>query len=453
MVRLRTLGCLSLSADGRSLGGAAGQRRPLAMLAALASAGTRGVTRERLQALLWPESDAERARKVLAQTVYALRRDLGDPGVVLGTTELRLNPELVWADVVEFSRALEIGEPERAVALYLGPFLEGVHIGEGEFERWAEGERARLSRQAIDALDRLARAAEACGDWEVAAGWWRRLAVLDPLSGRVATCLMTALANVGDAAGALRHARVHEALLLDEVGAPPDPAVVALAQRLRTPQRAVSALAPGPTMLSSVPDPLPALPALPAATVSPDVASVVAAPAPGRGHRTWWRMPLPWLAFLVAAIVGMRALRSMTAVDVDRTLVVVVPFDVADPTLQQWRDGIVDVLSRNLDGAGPLRTASPTVVVRRWEGRADRPTVRAFARDLGAGTAIYGTLLHAGPDSVRAALSVLDVRTAHVLAAVRRADGAERMDRLTDSLTFDVLRILDRAIPDPVIAR
>ena len=30
------------------------------------------------------------------------------------------------------------------------------------------------------------------------------------------------------------------------------------------------------------------------------------------------------------------------------------------------------LLARNLDGAGPLRTVSPTLVVRRWEGRADR---------------------------------------------------------------------------------
>ena len=72
------------------------------MLAVLALAGGRGVSRDRLQALFWPESDTERARKVLAQTVYSLRRDLGDPGVVLGTTELRLNADLVAADVTAF---------------------------------------------------------------------------------------------------------------------------------------------------------------------------------------------------------------------------------------------------------------------------------------------------------------------------------------------------------------
>ena len=91
MLLLRTFGGLSLSAADRELAGAAAQRRPLALLAILAVAGERSVSRERLQLLLRPESDAERARKVLAQTVYALRRNLGDPSLIQGTTELRLN--------------------------------------------------------------------------------------------------------------------------------------------------------------------------------------------------------------------------------------------------------------------------------------------------------------------------------------------------------------------------
>ena len=69
----------------------------LIVLAVLAVAGERGVSRDRLQALFWPESDPDRARKVLAQTVYAIRRDLGQPDAVLGTSELRLNPEIITA--------------------------------------------------------------------------------------------------------------------------------------------------------------------------------------------------------------------------------------------------------------------------------------------------------------------------------------------------------------------
>ena len=42
-------------------------------------------------------------------------------------------------------------------------------------------------------------------------------------------------------------------------------------------------------------------------------------------------------------------------------MIAVAPFDVVDPDLKLWHEGMVDVLARNLDGAGPLRTVSPTV--------------------------------------------------------------------------------------------
>ena len=93
----------------------------------------------------------------------------------------------------------------------------------------------------------------------------------------------------------------------------------------------------------------------------------------------------------------------------DADLLAVAPFDVLDPKLELWHEGMADLLARNLDGAGPLRTVSPTVVVRRWQGRADRVSATALATNTGAGLAIYGTLVGAGPDSVRLSASVLDV--------------------------------------------
>jgi serine/threonine-protein kinase len=107
---------------------------------------------------------------------------------------------------------------------------------------------------------------------------------------------------------------------------------------------------------------------------------------------------------------------------------------------------MVDVLARNLDGAGPLHTISPTVVAREWTGRADRETVRAFARRHGAGSAVYGQLLRAGADSVRASVTLLDVRTGEPLAELRRQEARSHMDHLTDSLTVDVLRALGGAV-------
>ena len=62
MLRLRTLGGISLESDAGALGAAAVQRRRLAILALLATSRDRGVSRDKLLAYLWPASDADKTR-------------------------------------------------------------------------------------------------------------------------------------------------------------------------------------------------------------------------------------------------------------------------------------------------------------------------------------------------------------------------------------------------------
>ena len=137
-LRVVTFGTLSLRDKSGALSGAGVQPRRLAMLALLARAGDRGVTRDKLLALIWPDTDEERARRAVTQGIYALRQELGSDDALLGIKELRLNPDLVTTDVGDFSTALAAGRLEDAVRLYAGLFLDGVHlVGNDEFERWA----------------------------------------------------------------------------------------------------------------------------------------------------------------------------------------------------------------------------------------------------------------------------------------------------------------------------
>ncbi len=116
-----------------------------------------------------------------------------------------------------------------------GPFLDGFHVGGApEFERWVEEIRSARGRGVAALLEALAREAARRDDLASAVGWWRRLATLEPLNSAVALALMEALAAAGDRAGALRHARVHEALIREELDAGPDPAIAVLAERLRS---------------------------------------------------------------------------------------------------------------------------------------------------------------------------------------------------------------------------
>jgi DNA-binding SARP family transcriptional activator len=84
VLRLRTFGGLGVESDNGSLGGAATQRKPLALLALLAATGERPISRDKLLAYLWPESDPEHARNALRQCLYALRRDLKAADLLVG---------------------------------------------------------------------------------------------------------------------------------------------------------------------------------------------------------------------------------------------------------------------------------------------------------------------------------------------------------------------------------
>jgi Tol biopolymer transport system component len=84
--------------------------------------------------------------------------------------------------------------------------------------------------------------------------WWRKTAAQDPLNGRVALRLMQALVAADDRNGALRHARVYEALVQQELDLPPDREVVAYAEELRrSPPREPVLAAPTPTKDASAP--------------------------------------------------------------------------------------------------------------------------------------------------------------------------------------------------------
>jgi adenylate cyclase len=225
-----------------SQNGAGSQRKALALLALLAAAGPRGLSRDKLVAYLWPETPADRATHRLTQLMYSLRRDLTAEDLFLGTTDLRLNSKVICTDLAELTDALEAGAFERAAAAYPGPFLDGFFLSDSaEFGQWLEQERVRLAQRHASALESLARAATARGDLVAAVDWWRQLSKAEPLNARITIGYMEALSAAGDRAGALRFARTHETLLRSELDAEPDPAVVAVVERLRNPPTAPAA--------------------------------------------------------------------------------------------------------------------------------------------------------------------------------------------------------------------
>jgi alpha-tubulin suppressor-like RCC1 family protein/DNA-binding SARP family transcriptional activator len=242
-LRLRTFGGLSLTDQSdQPLPEALNLRRPLVLLALLAVSGQTGMSREKVCSLISPESDTEHGRNTLKQTVFRLRRASGEPEIISGATELRLNPAVISSDVGDFLDALKLGERRRAVELYAGPFLDGIALRDArEFSRWVEAERERLEHLAEHALRTLAERATHERNAREAARWWRRLAELRPADGLVAVRLMRALASLGEGSEALDHAHSHTAYMRSQLEQDPDPAVAELAEELKgAPNAAVS---------------------------------------------------------------------------------------------------------------------------------------------------------------------------------------------------------------------
>ena len=413
MLRIKCLGQLTVVRDdGQPLAGAASQPRRLAILALLARTGERGITREKVIGYLWPDSDEERARRLLSQAVYTLRRDLGSDDAIVGVRDLQLGAEIITSDVGEFGDALAAHAYERAASLYTGPFLDGFHLpGADEFERWVDEERRVLEHDSDGAFEKCASAAESRGDHSAAVIWWRRMAGKDPINARVAIRLMRALAASGDRNGAIRHAAIHQALVSEQLDLPADVEVVRLADELRAGTAPVGPIA--------VQTPVAATPAAPVvsteAAAGPAAAATisVAAPAivppsttPNGGVRAQSPRPrsprgLAAIAVAAALVVGAgfwiardRAQAEASVVVPSRVVVAPLENRTGDPKLEpvgmmvaEWvtqgllRTGLVQVV----DGRTMLETARDAGPTRGAD------YLRTLADRTGAGTVVSGS--------------------------------------------------------------
>jgi len=148
---------------------------------------------------------------------------------------------------------------------------------------------------------------------------------------------------------------------------------------------------------------------------------------------------------VAAAVAGGRWLSRRAGSDlppVDANLVAVTPFNVIGSSLEVWKEGLVDVLARDFDGAGPLRSVSPSVLMRNFQGHTDRATAASLAKATGAGLVLYGQLIERGADSARASVTLLDVIQDSVVADFEVRDAVAQMDRMADSIAVQSLRLL-----------
>jgi class 3 adenylate cyclase/TolB-like protein len=125
--------------------------------------------------------------------------------------------------------------------------------------------------------------------------------------------------------------------------------------------------------------------------------------------------------------------------------IAVLPFTVQGADLDVWREGMVDLLSTNLDGVGGLRAIDSRTVLARWseqvpEGqRADLATGLEVGRRAGARYVLLGTAVALGSD-VRLSAELYDVEGGERLGQGEAVGSPDSVLVLVDRLSIEVLR-------------
>ncbi|MFN2565870.1 MAG: protein kinase [Gemmatimonadaceae bacterium] len=137
--------------------------------------------------------------------------------------------------------------------------------------------------------------------------------------------------------------------------------------------------------------------------------------------------------------------------------IAVMPFSTSGPGVEYMREGMVDLLSTNLDAVGGIRAIDPRAVLRRWRerggaGGADLATVLEIGRDLGARAVLVGSVVALGP-KVRLTAE-LHSRDGNSLARAQVDGPADSLLGLVDGLSVELIRSVWRArtpVPQPRI--
>ena len=176
--------------------------KPVALLAYLALTPGRRAARERLATLLWSDGSTESARQNLRQTLWYLKKRLGEI-VIADDDGVGLVPE-ARSDVEDFLSAAQQRRFGAAVAAYKGDLIPDFAApGAESFEEWGDLERRRLRATYLVCVEEAARMLLSSGHAREAIELARRARELAPGDPATGNLLLECLIAARDALGAL----------------------------------------------------------------------------------------------------------------------------------------------------------------------------------------------------------------------------------------------------------
>lgn len=217
------------------------RRRAFELLALLALAGNRGLDRERICEILWPDPSGGSERTHLRVLLHTLRQSLGrditetvDPD---DRGRLRLANDIP-VDVVAFERgatALQqcdpathigagaeerLGEIDALLSLYVGDLDEAAQFG-----AWVLPYRERLRSLYLGLLNEATRLAARAGAVARAMDYCRRAAAADPLQEEFQIALIAAYGQLGRPRDAVAQYDLYQRRLASDLALQPSMAV------------------------------------------------------------------------------------------------------------------------------------------------------------------------------------------------------------------------------------
>ncbi len=215
------------------------QKKPLELLKLLIALGGRGVAKEKLCDLVWPDAEPAAATASLDTAISRLRKLIAEPDAIrIEESKVSLDDARVWVDVWAFDRDVEalqavlherpddatiVAIGARLLARYKGPFLGSEDPTLGTLaarERWQNRFRRSL--------------ADAGGHWEQRGEWPRAIALYeraldeDSLAEEFYRRLMHCHLERGEPAEAARVYRRCREMLSIQLGIPPSAETEAL---------------------------------------------------------------------------------------------------------------------------------------------------------------------------------------------------------------------------------
>jgi two-component SAPR family response regulator len=215
------------------------QKRAREMFFFLLAHSNKGMTREEIGVVLWPESSTEQLRLQFRNTIYYLRYALGQDVISNNERKYQFNSDMDYSyDVQEFERKIvqaeSVENPARKIELLQEAiqFYQGEYYPEGDGD-WVMTERGRLSQMHEHSLLVLAQLHLEQDEPQTALLHCQTILAENHCMESAHRLAMQAYAALGNRSGVANQFELCKQLLWDELGLEPSPETIKLYKLIR----------------------------------------------------------------------------------------------------------------------------------------------------------------------------------------------------------------------------